>query len=122
MSGSYRALIENWERLLGAVRSSEAEFPALAALRVELEGQLEAVKAARARQLSLQADHRVATREVQRIICTGLEKARRLRSQVKGFLGFRDPRLRVFGITPLGKRKSYENPRPLSSVPRRAEQ
>jgi hypothetical protein len=114
MSGSYRALIDNWERLLAAVRASEAEFPALAALRVELEGQLEALKATKARQLSLQADHRVATQQIQEILCDGLDKARRLRSQVKGFLGLRDPRLRVFGITPLGKREPYGKPRSLS--------
>lgn len=122
MSGSYRALIENWERLLAAVRASEAEFPALIPLRQAMEGRLEAVKAAKARQLSLQADYRGATREVQRIICASLDEARRLRSQVKGYLGLRDPRLRIFGIVPLGKRKSYEKLRSLSSMPRRAEQ
>ena len=56
------------------------------------------------------------------MICAGLDKARRLRSQVKADLGPRDPRLRVFGIAPLGKRKPYGKPRSLSSMPRRAEQ
>lgn len=102
---TYGGLIDNWERLLAAVRASEAEFPALTPLRESLEGQLEAAKAAKARQLALQADYRVSTRELQRILCAGLDEARRLRSQVKGFLGLRDPRLRVFGITPLGKRE-----------------
>ena len=102
---TYHCLIENWERLLAAVRASEAEFPALTPLRESLEGQLEAAKAAKARQLALEADHRGTTRELQRIRCAGQDDARRLQSQVKGFLGLRDPRLRAFGITPLGKRK-----------------
>ena len=117
---TYLCLIENWERLLAAVRASEAEFPALTPLRMALEGQLEEVKAAKARQLSLQADHRGVTREVQQIIRAGLDQARRLRSQVKADLGPRDPRLRIFGIVPLGKRKPYGKLRSLS-LPRQAE-
>jgi len=108
---TYRCLIENWERLLSAVRASEAESPALTPLRVDLEGELEAVKAAKVRQLSLLAASRSSTRELQQRIAAGLDKARRLRSQVKADLGPRDVRLGLFGIAPLGKRKPYAKPR-----------
>ncbi|HEV2853260.1 MAG TPA: hypothetical protein VHC97_10695 [Thermoanaerobaculia bacterium] len=107
MNKVYRCLIGNWERLLAAVRAREAEFPALTPHRVALEAQLEAVKAAKARQLALLADSRSSTRELQQMIVAGRDQVRRLRSQVKADLGPRDVRLCLFGIAPLGKRKPY---------------
>lgn len=109
-SQSYRNLLSDWERLLAAVRSSEAELPVLTAYRLALENHYETVKAARARQLSLQEDSQQATRELRTQIRVGGDEASRLRSQVKALLGPRDPRLRLFGISPLPLKKSRKKP------------
>jgi len=101
MNRSFRCLLEEWGRLLAAVRAGEVDFPVLTAYRVSLEGHLENVKAARARQLALQEDCRQATREVRQMVLVGLDEVRRLRSRVKAELGSRDARLRLFGIKPL---------------------
>jgi len=101
MNKSFRCLLEEWGRLLAAVRAGEVDFPVLTAYRVALEGHLENVKAARARQLALQEDCRQATREVRQMVLAGSDEVRRLRSRVKAELGSRDARLRLFGIKPL---------------------
>ena len=48
---SYRCLLEEWGRLLAAVRAGEVDFPILASYRVALENHLGNVRSARARQL-----------------------------------------------------------------------
>jgi hypothetical protein len=52
MNKSYRCLLDEWGHLLAAVRAGEVSFPELTAYRVALEGHLENVKAARARQFA----------------------------------------------------------------------
>jgi len=101
MNRSFRCLLEEWGRLLAAVRAGEVDFPVLTAYRVALEGHLENVKAAKARQLALQEDCRQATREIRQRVLAGSDEVRRLRSRVKAELGSRDARLRLFGIKPL---------------------
>ena len=101
MKRSLRCVLEEWGSLLVAVRAGEADFPALTAHRVALEGHLENVKAARARQLALKENYRQATREVLERVHAGSDDVRRLRSQVRAELGPRDARLRLFGIKPL---------------------
>ncbi len=102
---SLRRCLEDWGLLLAAVRAGEVDFPVLTACRETLEGHLENVKAAKARQLALLEDYRQATREVRQRVLAGSDQARRLRSRVKAELGPRDARLRLFGIKPLGGRK-----------------
>ena len=109
-SQSYQGLLSDWARLLAAVRSSEVELPVLIAYRMALENHYESVKAARARQLALQADCQQATRELRNQVRAGGDEASRLRSQVKALLGPRDPRLRLFGISPLPSGKSRKKP------------
>jgi hypothetical protein len=106
MNKSYSSLLKDWESLLAAVRAGEVDFPVLTAYRVALEGHLENVKAAKARQLALQAECQGATRELQQTLYAGFDEVRRLRSRVKAELGPRDSRLLLFGIAPLGKRKT----------------
>ena len=101
MNKSFRCLLEDWEHLVAAVQTGAGDFPALTADRVALEGHLENVRAAKARQLALQEDHRQATREVRQRVLAGSDEVRRLRSRVKAELGPRDARLRLFGIKPL---------------------
>jgi hypothetical protein len=103
MNRSYCCLLAEWGRVLAAVRAGEVDFPILTAYRVALEGHLENVKAGRARQLALQEDCRKATRDLRQMVLAGSDEVRRLRSQVRAELGPRDPRLRLFGIKPLGK-------------------
>ena len=101
MNKSYRSLLCEWSRLLSAVRANEVDFPVLTAYRVTLEGHLESVKIARARQLALQKQSRKATQELRQLVLAGLDEVRCLRSQVRAELGPRDPRLRLFGVKPL---------------------
>lgn len=105
MSATFSCLLEEWSRLLAAVRESEADFPVLTAYRVALESHLENVRTTKARQLALQADCREATRDLQQRVLAGKEEVRRLRNQVKAELGSRNPRLKLFGVAPLAKRK-----------------
>ncbi len=102
---SYRCLLEEWGRLLAAVRAGEVDFPVLTAYRMALESHLENVKSARTRQLALQDESRQATRELRQMVIAGVDEVRRLRSRVKAELGPRDARLHRFGIKPLGPRK-----------------
>ncbi len=104
MNKPYRCLLEEWGRLLAVVRAGEVDFPVLTAYRAALEGHLENVKAARARQSALQEECRQATRELRQMVLAGSDEVRRLRSRVKAELGSRDPRLRLFGIAPLARR------------------
>src|SRR5688572_30306418 len=104
MNKSYRALFYEWGRLLAAVRTSEVDFPVLTAYRVALEGHLENVRTARARQLAFQKQSRKATRELRQMVLAGLDEVRCLRSQARAELGPRDARLRLFGVKPLERR------------------
>ncbi|HKI05008.1 MAG TPA: hypothetical protein VKK31_23720 [Thermoanaerobaculia bacterium] len=116
MNKSLRGLLEEWGRLLAAVRAGEVDLPVLTPYRVALEGHLENLKAARARQLALREDYRQATREVRQRLLAGSDEVRRLRSRVKAELGPRDARLRLFGIKPLdiGSRGQGCRPRTLA--------
>lgn len=109
-SRSYRDLLADWERLLAAVQSSEADLPVLLAYRLALENHYQTVKTAKARQWALQKDAQQATRELRTQIRAGGDEASRLRSQVKALLGPRDPQLSDFGIAPLRGRKSRNKP------------
>jgi hypothetical protein len=112
--GSYCCVLEEWGRLLAAVRAGEVDFPVLTAYRVALEGHLENVRAARARQLALEEERRHATRELRQMVLAGADDVRRLRSQVKAELGPRDARLRLYGIKPIesGHRRSRRQAEP----------
>ncbi len=101
MNKSYRSLLSEWGRLLAAVRTNEVDFPVLTAYRVVLEGHLENVRLARARQLALKKQSRKATRVLRQLVLAGLDEVRCLRSQVRAELGPRDERLRLFGVKPL---------------------
>ena len=101
MNRSYGCLLEEWGRLLAAVRLGEVDFPVLTAYRTTLEGHLESVRAARARQLALKEEGRQATRELRQMVLVGADEVRRLRGRVKAELGPRDSRLRLYGIKPL---------------------
>lgn len=101
MGKSYGCLLDEWGRLLAAVRAGEVDFPALTTYRASLESHLEHVKAAQARQLALKEEGRQATRELRQRVLAGADEVRRLRSRVRAELGPRDARLRLFGIKPL---------------------
>jgi hypothetical protein len=105
-------LLEEWGRLLAVVRAGEVELPVLTPYRVALEGHLENVRAARARQLALQEDCQQATREVRQTVLAGSDEVRRLRSRVKAELGPRDARLHLYGIKPLESGSSEQGSRP----------
>jgi hypothetical protein len=102
---SYRCLLEEWGRLLAAVRAGEVDFPVLVSYRVALENHLGNVRSARARQLALQEVGRQATRELRQMVLAALYEVRRLRSRLKAELDPRDARLHLFGLKPLGPRK-----------------
>ena len=121
MTKSYRSLLYEWHRLLAAVRESEVDFPVLAAYRVTLEGHLESVRTARARQLALQRKSRKATGELRQMVLAGLDEVRCLRSQVRAELGPRDARLRLFGVKPLRPRKPGRAAAPGAPASRRSE-
>ena len=108
MTKSYRSLLYEWRRLLEAVRESEVDLPVLTAYRVALEGHLESVRTARARQLALQRKSRRATGDLRQRVLAGLDEVRCLRSQVRAELGPRDARLLLFGVKPLRPRKPEE--------------
>ena len=117
MKTSLRCLLAEWGSLLVAVRAAEADFPALTAGRVALEGHLENVEAAKARQLALREECRQATREVWQHVLAGSDEVRRLRSRVRAELGPRDARLRLFGIKPLDSGSRWRGCPPRTSVP-----
>lgn len=104
MNKSYRSLLLEWGRLLAAVRANEVDFPALTAYRLALEGHVESVRIARARQLALQKQRRKATQELRQLVLAGLDEVRCLRSRVRAEMGPRDARLRLFGVKPLRPR------------------
>lgn len=87
------------------MRANEVDFPVLTAYRVALEGHVENVRIARARQLALQKQRRKATQELRQLVLAGLDEVRSLRSRVRAELGPRDVRLRLFGVKPLRPRK-----------------
>ena len=101
---AYAKIFRDWEALIGSCVQHASLVPALTAYRATLEGHLENVKAARARQLALQEDCRQATREVRQMVLAGADEVRRLRNRVKAELGPRDARLHLFGIKPLPRR------------------
>jgi len=117
MKTSLRCLLEEWVSLLVAVRAGEADFPVLTADRVALEGHLESVKAAKARQLALREEYRQATREVLERVHAASDEVKRLRSRVKAELGPRDARLRLFGIKPLDSGCRWRGCRPQTLAP-----
>jgi hypothetical protein len=117
MNKSFRCLLEEWGSLLAAVRAAEADFPVLTVYRLALEGHLENVKAAKARQLALQEDRRQSTREVRQRVLAASDEVKRLRSRVRAELGPRDARLRLFGIKPLDSGIRWRGCPPRTSAP-----
>lgn len=94
------SLLQQWDRLLKAVRKHEAKLGAIAPFRDALEmAYSKAVFNHRRRQVA-RAAAMEATRELRESLETAFDASVSLRSFIKSVLGFRAEVLREFGMTP----------------------
>ncbi len=102
---SFADQIQDWEKLLQAVRCSEAELAGLAPFREAFERAYALAVSTRARRDALRIATMEATRQINAEFAACREAASALRSYVKSVLGFRSEALLLYGVRPIRKRR-----------------
>jgi hypothetical protein len=104
---SQAALLQDSERLLRTVETSEGELAGVASYRAALERAYSQAVSARVRRDALVASAQVETVQVNQALAACTEAARSLRHYLKSVLGSRNPKLTRYGIQPLRKRGRF---------------
>jgi hypothetical protein len=97
---AFAQVTADWDQLLAAVEANRADLPEVEAFRVQLEANLEDLRAAYARRASLEAERLQATRAVSASLAHGKALASRIRIWVRGQYGRHSNKLIEFGIKP----------------------
>ncbi|HYG65688.1 MAG TPA: hypothetical protein VEL74_24100 [Thermoanaerobaculia bacterium] len=100
----FESNLNDWENLLNQVRELAHKYPYLESFRIELEEAAGKARAAKAQQMALQAASQQATHQVATALVQGRDAAIRMRSYLRGCLGFRNEELVRFGVAPIRKR------------------
>jgi hypothetical protein len=112
-SVTFAGYMIDWDDLIVKVRANLADLPHLEGYLMELEKERVEAKAARDRQLTLQADAQQATRNLQDSLKRGNDLAVRMRGGIRSKYGNTSEKLADFGMQPRRKRKSTkEKPTP----------
>ncbi len=104
---SYAKLILNFHRFVVRATDHEKELPHVGEVKLELQAQLQEVKAIKKRQQDHWLAWRQATKELQQSMATCRYLVVRLRYTVKAAWGRFDPRLEEFDMTPLRRRGEH---------------
>src|SRR5262245_11586079 len=119
-TGSYPAVIRDWQLLLAASAEHAASMPGAEDLRQELEQLLAETIALKASQDSATAARQRRTQELQGMLDRGRELAMRLRGMAKARIGPKNEQISQFGVAPLRKRsrraKAVRPPLPIPPV------
>lgn len=102
---AFAQVTADWDQLLAAVEANRADLPEVEAFRVQLEANLEDLRAAYARRASLEAERLQATRTVKASLAQGKALASRIRIWVRGRYGIHNHKLVEFGIKPYRRRR-----------------
>jgi hypothetical protein len=100
-SQSLRSRLRDWEMLLKAVRENESELAGIAPYLATLERAQRQAVSTLAQRDALVIAAQESTRQLYEAQEAGRESAAALRSYIKSVLGFRTPRLTLFGIKPI---------------------
>jgi hypothetical protein len=103
-TGSYPAVVRDWERLLAATAEHAASMRDAEDLRQELERILAETIALKASQDSAKAARQHRTQELKGMLDRGRELAMRLRGMAKARIGPKNEQISQFGVAPLRKR------------------
>jgi len=119
-TGSYPAVIHDWQLLLAASAEHAARMPGAEDLRQELEQLLAATIALKASQDSAKAARQSRTQELKGMLDRGRELAMRLRGMAKARIGPKNEQISQFGVAPLRQRsrraKAAQPPQPIPPV------
>lgn len=115
-TNSYNDAIADWERLLAAVEDNLPSLPDLQAEKLALTQFLQEARALRAEQLSFMAARQESTQNLNMVLDSGRDLARRVRAAARYKLGARNERLVQFAIAPL-RRHPRRNPEPVPPPP-----
>ena len=115
---SYAEVIQDWERLLLAVKEDgkDADLAAVEPFRAELAGHLEATKLEKARQDTTRASRQQSTQVLTEMLEQGKELAKRLRSLLKGHLGTKNEKLVQYRIA-IRRKSGRRSDKPGEEVP-----
>src|SRR5262245_60716514 len=122
-TGSYPAVIRDWQLLLAAAAENAAKMPGAEDLWQELEQLLAATIALKASQDSAKAARQRRTQELREMLDQGRELAMRLRGMAKARIGPKNEQISQFGVAPLRKRgrraraaQPSQTPQPIEPV------
>jgi hypothetical protein len=101
----FAGLTADWDQLLAAAEANRADLPEVEAFRVQLEANLEDVRAAHARRAGLEAEKLQATQAIHASLASGKSLAGRIREWVRCRYGIHSEKLVEFGITPIRRRR-----------------
>jgi hypothetical protein len=100
-------MLQDWERLLKNVATSDGDLGGIAPYRAALEAAYSQAVSARVRRDALMASAQEETLQVNRSLAACTEAARSLRLYLKSVLGSHNPKLARYGIQPLRKRGRF---------------
>jgi hypothetical protein len=107
---SFAGFTAGWDQLLAAVEANRADLPEIEIFRVQLEANLEDLRALHAQRATLQANALRVTQDLKHARDQGMALASRLREWVRCRYGIRNDKLIEFGIKPRRKRRSRGKP------------
>jgi len=116
-TGSYPAVIRDWQLLLAATAENAAKMPEAEDLRLALEQHLAATIALKATQDSAKANRQRMTQELNEMLDVGRELAMRVRGIAKARIGPKNEQISQFGVAPLRRRSRQPTKSPPVTPP-----
>ena len=98
--------LQEGRKLLEKVREIEAEIPEVASFRQVLEKAHTQAVSAKSKRETLAAATQEATKQLNEDLAAVADASSALRSYLRGVLGPRNPKLGIYGIKPLKRRKA----------------
>ena len=103
-ASSFAGTMQDWEKLLAALKERAELVPTLEAERLDLEKALAEARVLKVQQESQKAGRQELTQRIKTVVAHGNEVAIAIRAVARGKLGFRNERLVHFGVSPFRKR------------------